>query len=196
MIEKNKYKRHHQRDDMPFVRINGRMLSMNAIVRDWITPYQFVHVDVDENGNLVITPTNDSRGYKTILCAGQMRISASGIIRTVPNIGNERIRCEKLPDNRILCNIACESKESSKFYFTYGTDGQPFYGGWTEVVAPNMDIAVAVFRMYHPDKIEGIVNCSTIYTEEEFKKIRMAGPDGNFHRFCQEIITVTRKVHN
>ena len=50
--------------------------------------------------------------------------------------------------------------------------------------------------MYHPDKIEGIVNCSTIYTEEEFKKTRMAGPDGNFHRFCHEIITVTRTVHN
>jgi len=83
-----------------------------------------------------------------------------------------------------------------KFYFTYGTEGQPFYGGWTEVVAPNMDIAVAVFRMYHPDKIEGIINCSTIYTEEEFNKTRMAGPDGNFHRFCHEIITVTRTVHN
>lgn len=50
--------------------------------------------------------------------------------------------------------------------------------------------------MYHPDKIEGIVNCSTIYTEEEFKKTRMAGPDGNFRRFCHEIITVTRTVHN
>lgn len=83
-----------------------------------------------------------------------------------------------------------------KFYFTYGTDGQPFFGGWTEVIAPNKDIAVAVFRMYHPDKIEGIVNCSTIYTEEEFKETRMAGPDGNFHRFCHEIITVTRTVHN
>ena len=23
-----------------------------------------------------------------------------------------------------------------KFYFTYGTDGQPFVGGWTEVEAP------------------------------------------------------------
>lgn len=24
----------------------------------------------------------------------------------------------------------------AKFYFTYGTDGQPFFGGWTEVEAP------------------------------------------------------------
>ena len=33
-----------------------------------------------------------------------------------------------------------------KYYFTYGTDGQPFVGGWTEVEAPNADIACAAFR--------------------------------------------------
>ena len=28
-----------------------------------------------------------------------------------------------------------------KYYFTYGTDGQPFVGGWTEVEAPNVNLA-------------------------------------------------------
>lgn len=54
----------------------------------------------------------------------------------------------------------------AKFYFTYGTDGQPFFGGWTEVEAPDAHAACAAFRAYHPDKTEGLVNCSSIYDEE------------------------------
>ena len=50
-----------------------------------------------------------------------------------------------------------------KFYFTYGTGGQPFVGGWTEVEALDMPTACAVFRAYHPDKTEGLLNCSGIY---------------------------------
>lgn len=46
----------------------------------------------------------------------------------------------------------------ARFYFTYGTDGQPFFGGWTEVDAPDIHAACAAFRVYHPDKTEGIVN--------------------------------------
>ena len=38
------------------------------------------------------------------------------------------------------------------FYFTYGSSGQPFIGGWTEVNAPNYGAACAAFRAYHPDK--------------------------------------------
>ena len=57
----------------------------------------------------------------------------------------------------------------AKFYFTYGTDGQPFFGGWTEVEAPDAHAACAAFRAYHPDKTEGLVNCSSIYDEEKFK---------------------------
>ena len=38
-----------------------------------------------------------------------------------------------------------------KFYFTYGAEGQPFVGGWTEVEAPDGHAACAAFRAYHPD---------------------------------------------
>lgn len=47
----------------------------------------------------------------------------------------------------------------AKFYFTYGTDGQPFFGGWTEVEAPDAHAACAAFRAYHPDKTEGLSLC-------------------------------------
>lgn len=59
---------------------------------------------------------------------------------------------------------------NKKYYFTYGTEGQPFVGGWTEVEAPNADIACAAFRAIHHDKEPGILNCSSAYTEEVFLK--------------------------
>lgn len=81
-----------------------------------------------------------------------------------------------------------------KYYFTYGTDGQPFVGGWTEVEAPNADIACAAFRAVHPDKEPGILNCSSAYTEEFFLRSCMASPDGNFRKFCHERISFTFTV--
>lgn len=79
-----------------------------------------------------------------------------------------------------------------KFYFTYGTSGQPFCGGWTEVEAPDEKTAVALFRAIHPDKNKGLLNCSGVYTEEQFAKTCMAGSDGNFGHWCHERITVER----
>lgn len=82
----------------------------------------------------------------------------------------------------------------ARFYFTYGTEGQPFYGGWTEVIAPDVHSACCAFRAYHPDKDEGLLNCSSVYTEEQFKASCMSGPEGNFRRFCHETITITREL--
>lgn len=81
------------------------------------------------------------------------------------------------------------------FYFTYGTEGHPFVGGWTEIIAPDINTACAVFRIFHPDQMEGILNCCWVYTEEQFKETKMAGPKGNYNRFCHEKITVTRTVN-
>lgn len=81
---------------------------------------------------------------------------------------------------------------NKKYYFTYGTEGQPFVGGWTEVEAPNADMACAAFRAVHPDKVPGSLNCSSAYTEEFFLRSCMATPDGNFRKFCHERITFSR----
>ena len=80
---------------------------------------------------------------------------------------------------------------NKKYYFTYGTEGQPFVGGWTEVEAPTVHLACAAFRAIHPDKCPGILNCGDAYTEEVFLRSCMAGPDGNYHKFCHERITFT-----
>jgi hypothetical protein len=79
----------------------------------------------------------------------------------------------------------------ARFYFTYGLEGQPFVGGWTEVEAPNGRVACAAFRAYHPDKTEGLLNCSGVYNEVQFQHTEMC-KKGNFHARCHEVITLRR----
>ena len=73
------------------------------------------------------------------------------------------------------------------FYFTYGTEGQAFYGGWTKIEAPSREIAVAIFRTIHPDKTPGLVNCSSIYDEKTFHKTSM-WRHGNFGIHEHEVV--------
>lgn len=81
----------------------------------------------------------------------------------------------------------------ARFYFTYGTEGQPFYGGWSVVEALDRHMACTAFRVYHPDKIEGLINCSSVYDEDLFQSAIMA-TEGNFGARCHEIIWLSREV--
>ena len=75
-----------------------------------------------------------------------------------------------------------------KYYFTYGTSNNyPYQNGWTEVVAMNERDAIAKFRSVHPDRSDGIINCSWIYTEEKFKQTLMF-TKGNLGAKCHEVI--------
>lgn len=74
-----------------------------------------------------------------------------------------------------------------RFFFTFGTsDKFPFCGGWVEVLAPDRAKAVATYRSHHPDFNEGIVNCSDIYTEEQFMKTEMV--KSNLGAACHEVL--------
>lgn len=78
------------------------------------------------------------------------------------------------------------------FYFTYGLEGQPFVGGWTEIVAPDPKTAITAFRAFHPDKYEGILNCAFFYIGNDFKKTKMY-ENGNFGARCHEKIVITKQ---
>lgn len=41
------------------------------------------------------------------------------------------------------------------FYFTYGTDGQPFVGGWTEITAPRYEYGVCFVPGVSPRQDRG-----------------------------------------
>ncbi|MDE6591029.1 MAG: hypothetical protein K2K53_11960 [Oscillospiraceae bacterium] len=78
----------------------------------------------------------------------------------------------------------------AEFYFTYGSEGQPFVGGWTLVEAPDIHAACAAFRAFHPDKTPGLLNCADVYDEQQFKATSMYGPKGNFGYRCHETIAL------
>ena len=78
------------------------------------------------------------------------------------------------------------------FYFTYGSEGHAYVGGWTEITVPDKDgkpdfnAAIGVFNAIHPPKGDGAaVECGGIYTEEQFKTKPMY-KYGNFGHFCRE----------
>ena len=82
-----------------------------------------------------------------------------------------------------------------KFYFTYGTDpGYPFRGGWTLIEAPSFDIAIQIFRAFHPDRQEsGCINCADYYRAGYFEQSE-SYKNGNFGGYCHEIIRVSHEL--
>lgn len=80
-----------------------------------------------------------------------------------------------------------------KYYFTYGTSGQPFVGGWTVVYADSLKQAIGLFRLVHPDKTEGILNCADYYSEKDFIKTQMY-ERGNFGASTHETLMLTKYV--
>jgi hypothetical protein len=76
-----------------------------------------------------------------------------------------------------------------RFYFTYGTNKHfPFYRGWSEVIAPDKETAIAIFRCYHPNPPgSDSWNYAFDYSEEEFKKTSMY-TDPRPDEVCHEVI--------
>lgn len=82
-----------------------------------------------------------------------------------------------------------------RFYFTFGTVGHPYVGGWTVVDAPNRDLACDAFRLHHKDKVTGMIHCSGIYSQKEFSRTRMED-EGNYGCRAQEYIKVNVELTN
>ena len=73
----------------------------------------------------------------------------------------------------------------AKYYFTYGFDDG---GGWTEVTADDLMMAIDAFKIYHPLR-DGMIPCCSWYPAEEFEKTRMFR-DGNLGQRCKESIVL------
>lgn len=95
----------------------------------------------------------------------------------------------------MMDNIHEKINTLEKFYFTYGTDGYDFYGGWTEVYAENMDIAVKLFDIYHPRRDPTLIACAGVYTNTLFEKTDMY-KHGNYGVGCHETIYAYRDIKN
>lgn len=84
----------------------------------------------------------------------------------------------------------------ARFYFTYGSEGQPFHGGWTEIETSDVETACSLFRALHPNRQGDFLNCSGVYTEEQFQNSRtQMNVTGNLGAKCHEVI-IHRKCKN
>ena len=83
----------------------------------------------------------------------------------------------------------------AKFYFTYGSDSdtQPYSGGWTEVEAANEMQAQDIFILVH-GLVDGLMPCSSVYSEAAFGRTTMAECGHNFGRRCVERISLNVDV--
>jgi hypothetical protein len=80
------------------------------------------------------------------------------------------------------------------FYFTYGSEGYDFEGGWTLIYAQDLDAAIGAFRIYHPNRSGNeCLMCASFYSEAEFKKTNMYNK-GNLGARCHEVITLKRAL--
>ena len=81
------------------------------------------------------------------------------------------------------------AKTLESFYYTFGTASQfPYKKGWVEVQAKDRLEADMFFRLRFPDVNKGILNCSSVYTEEEFKKVMKNYENTDWYK-CHEVIS-------
>ncbi len=60
-------------------------------------------------------------------------------------------------------------KIKKNYYFTFGSSKQfPFQNGYIVVKANDVTQAIALFRVYYPDKNKEIINCSDFYSEDKW----------------------------
>lgn len=83
-----------------------------------------------------------------------------------------------------------------KFYFTYGSDDvQPYCGGWTEVWAPNYQMACQAFRAVHPDRIPQYPELLQRVQRKGVRENQDVRPGRNFGLRCRETITLNIAVN-
>jgi hypothetical protein len=74
-----------------------------------------------------------------------------------------------------------------KFYYTFGSDGQPYEGGWVEIYAEDFNEADKLFRKRYGDGVGGFIRCAGRYTEAMFKNTGMY-EHGNMGNFCHDTL--------
>lgn len=81
----------------------------------------------------------------------------------------------------------------AKFYFTYGSEGYAFKGGWTVVEAESLNQAIGAFRVCHGNEDEDCIPCAHYYTEGEFEHTKLR-EKGNLGAFEWERINFSRTI--
>ena len=70
-----------------------------------------------------------------------------------------------------------------KFYFTFGSENQPFKGGWVIINADSREQACMLFRAAFQLDDE-MIKCCNIFGEKEFKRTKIYRENDNFGSAC------------
>lgn len=66
-------------------------------------------------------------------------------------------------------HLANGTDTEERYYFTFGSSKQfPYQDGYIVVIAENRKAATTKFRAKYPDRNEDTINCSEIYSEDEW----------------------------
>lgn len=84
-------------------------------------------------------------------------------------------------------------KQKHNFYFTFGNNAKfPYQNGWIIIQAENESQARAIFQILFPNPTDPTtLNCSFVYTEEEFRKTKMYQNQNNFGHNSYGTYTIT-----
>lgn len=99
---------YHGMPNEPYVTfMEAPNLRFNCEVRDHLLPYRFCFVEITEDGDVMLTGTDDPNGYRiSISKAFQASISQAMIDSALPEHGKMRVPCTLLPDHTVLARMA------------------------------------------------------------------------------------------
>lgn len=78
----------------------------------------------------------------------------------------------EMQEKKFAINKGKDGLELKNFFFTFGTDPRlPYQNGYVVVKANDRKEAIFKFRNKYPDRHHGYINCSSIYTEDQWKVV-------------------------
>lgn len=81
----------------------------------------------------------------------------------------------------------------SNYYFSFGPNPKfPYQNGWICITAPSLNLAIELYNMLYPNPNDNVlVNCSFVYTEDEFKNTNIYKNNDNLGAGCHKHYTIT-----
>lgn len=178
-------------DSKNYIILSG---TVSAISNTEITIKRSEHTYKIIDKNHVYETRAQAEGAKNHHISGILmeKHSLTNLIKEIINHPNTQLSSE----HTAVCEYITDINDNLKpFYFTYGTDEHfPYQGGWTIVLAPDRHSACELFIHVHPSRYKQAVNCSCIYTQEQFEQTEMYKQNKNFEKGCVEVLSIEHFV--
>ena len=128
---------------------------------------------------------------KTIIYVYGLKVMAKHFPGNIPDYND----CVMLYKRQTADSNLTESAAKTQcFRYTYGSSSAyPFYGGWTEIIAPTRELADALFIALHPNKNGTLLNCAFVYDEKQWTDTEMCKHNDNMGAHCHEKYVITQE---